>query len=91
VLLHLVHFDRGEADLAIQMADESIILGDKSGMLASSISMRCDLAWAYGSYGAIEKGFALIEEALAITDLKNPGWRPIPLAVMIRLASALRC
>jgi tetratricopeptide (TPR) repeat protein len=86
VLLHIVHFDRGEADLAIQMANESITLGDKSGLLASSVALRCDLAWAYGCYGAIDKGFALAEEALSITNQKNPDWKPISTAVMIRLA-----
>ncbi len=86
VLLHIVHFDRGDADLAIQMANESILLGDKSGLLASSIALRCDLAWAYGCYGAIAKGFTVAEEALSITNMKNPDWKPISMAVMIRLA-----
>ncbi len=86
VLLHIVHFDRGEADLAIQMANESIALGDKSGLLASSVALRCDLAWAYGCYGAIEKGFTIAQEALDIVNAKNPDWKPLCTAVMIRLS-----
>jgi class 3 adenylate cyclase/tetratricopeptide (TPR) repeat protein len=86
VLLHIVYFDRGQADLAVQMANESILLGDKSGLLASSIALRCDLAWAYACYGGIEKGFAIAKESLSIIEKKNPDWKPISTAVMIRLA-----
>jgi len=85
ILLSLAHFDRGESDLAIEMASEGIRLGDLSGLLASSIGVRCDLAWMYGQYGATEKGLALAGQALEIAEAKQPAWRALASAVQVRL------
>jgi class 3 adenylate cyclase/tetratricopeptide (TPR) repeat protein len=85
ILLFFAHFDRGEADLAIEMASTGIQLGDQSGLIASSISVRCDLAWAYGCYGVPDKGIELAEEALEIAKEKQADWLAIPTSILIRL------
>src|SRR5258708_559019 len=85
ILLHFAYFDRAEADLAIEMATSGIELGDQSGLIASSISVRCDLAWAYGCYGAIDQGLALVQRGLEIAGEKQPDWLAIPRSIMIRL------
>jgi predicted ATPase/class 3 adenylate cyclase len=86
VLKGIAHFDLGEADLAIQTANEAIKFGDQSGLLASSIAVRSDLAWTYGCYGALEKGFELATEALRVVKEKQPDWESLPRASLIRLS-----
>lgn len=86
VLLNLVHTDLGNLDLAIQAADEAITLGDQTGLLASSIGVRCELAWAYGCVGAADKGLEIARRALSIAEAKQPEWITFPKAILVRLS-----
>ncbi len=85
MLIGFVQVDRGEIGRAIQLCNEAILLGDQGSLLASTIGTRSDLAWIYGRYGAIGKGFTLIEEALEATEAKQPDWKDLPLAIKVRL------
>jgi class 3 adenylate cyclase/tetratricopeptide (TPR) repeat protein len=85
MLIGFVQVDRGEIGQAIQLCNEAILLGDQGSLLASTIGTRSDLAWIYGRYGAIGKGFTLIEEALVATEAKQPDWKDLPLAIKVRL------
>jgi len=85
MLIGFVQVDRGEIGQAIQLCNEAILMGDEASLLASTIGTRSDLAWIYGNYGALDKGLALVEEALEITEVKQPAWKALPLAVKVRL------
>ncbi len=62
MLLGFVHLDRGEADRAIPLMQDSIRQGDQAGLLASSVAERAELGWVYGSFGDIEKGLETCRE-----------------------------
>jgi tetratricopeptide (TPR) repeat protein len=80
-----VYVDRAEVDRAIAIMTESIRFGDEAGLLACSIGERTELGWIYGCFGDPAKGFALVEESLAILKDKLPSWQALPAAVQMRL------
>lgn len=85
ILLSLAYFALGESGRALEMAAEGIRLGDLSGLQASSIGTRCDLAWMLGQYGATDRGLSVAAEALDLANAKQPAWRALPLAAQARL------
>ncbi|HLF75212.1 MAG TPA: adenylate/guanylate cyclase domain-containing protein, partial [Anaerolineales bacterium] len=85
MLMSFIYFDRGEIGRAIRLSAESIEEGDRGGLVASSTSHRAELGWFYGLYGDIEKGLELAEQALARAEEKQPNFRALPLAFIVRL------
>lgn len=85
MLISMSYLDLGEIGKALRISEEGILLGDQSGLLASSIAQRSDLAWSYGFYGGIKQGLELVERALQEADSKQPEWRALPLAIKVRL------
>jgi len=85
MLIGFVQMDRGEIGQAVQLCNEAMLMGDEASLLASTIGTRSDLSWIYGNYGALDLGLGLVEEALEITEVKQPAWRTLPLAVKVRL------
>jgi len=84
MLMSYVYFDLGEIGRAIQLASESISEGDQAGLIASSISLRAEVGWFFGYYGALEKGFELAERAFEISN-QQPDFKSFPQAVLVRL------
>ena len=85
MLIGFVTLDRGEADRAIPLMQDSIRQGDQAGLLASSVAERAELGWVYGSFGDIEKGLDTCQESLDITLSKLPEWKSLPVAMIVRL------
>jgi tetratricopeptide (TPR) repeat protein len=85
LLVGLAHFERGEPQLAIQMATEAVELGDEGGLIISSIAGRCDLAWFYGSCGAIDKALGLIEPAIKLAEANVREWTVLPISIKVRV------
>ena len=85
MLISFIYFDRGEIGPAMQLSTQAISEGDRGGLVASSTSHRAELGWFYGYYGDIEKGLELAEQALEITEAKQPDFKALPLAVKVRL------
>ena len=56
---HFACFENGQLGRGIQLAEQSSQLADEAGLIASSISLRSELAWVYAYCGAIEKGYAV--------------------------------
>ncbi|MCI0550561.1 MAG: tetratricopeptide repeat protein, partial [Anaerolineae bacterium] len=85
MLMAFVCFENGQLGRGIQLAEQSIHLADEAGLIASSISLRSELALVYVYCGASEKGYPLIEEALQVVEAKQPVWRTFPQAVKVRM------
>lgn len=85
MLASFIYFDMGEIAKAIQLSNESILEGDRGGLIASSTSLRAELGWFYGYYGAVEKGFELANQALEIMMAKQPDFNAFSQAVIVRL------
>ncbi len=85
MLMAFCCFEKGQLGLGIELAEQSSQLADEAGLIASSISLRSELAWVYAYCGAIEKGLPLIEQALQIAEAKQPAWRSFPQAAKVRM------
>jgi pentatricopeptide repeat protein len=85
MLMAFCCFENGQLGRGIQLAERSSLLADEAGLIASSISLRAELAWVYVYCGAIEKGLPLIEQALQVADAKQPAWRSFPQAAKVRM------
>ncbi|HKY53193.1 MAG TPA: hypothetical protein VJM08_02755, partial [Anaerolineales bacterium] len=83
--ISFVYFENGQLGHGIQTAERSNQLADGAGLLASSISMRSELAWVYAYCGAFEKGYELIEQAMRVAEAKQPAWLAFPLAAKVRM------
>jgi tetratricopeptide (TPR) repeat protein len=85
MLMAFVHLERGELGQGIQLAEQSIQLSDRAGLIASGIGLRSELAWAYSYCGALEKGLRVIDKAFQMSETKQPAWRAMPQAAKIRM------
>jgi len=85
MLMSFSYFENGQLGRGIQVAERSNQFADEAGLIASSISMRSELAWVYAYCGEFEKGYELIESALRIAELKQPAWRSFPQAAKARM------
>ncbi len=85
MLISFVYFDQGEIGRAIRLSNEAISEGDRGGLVATSTSHRAELGWFYGYYGDIEKGLELANQAIEITEAKQPDFKALPLAIKVRL------
>jgi len=78
-------FELGQMGRAIEAWEESIRLGEPSGLMVTMVYIRADLAWVYGTLGAIERGIELATQAADNSARIIPTWRAWPLAVLARL------
>jgi len=85
MLMSFSYFENGQLGRGIDAAGRSNHLADEAGLIASSISMRSELAWVYAYCGAPEKGYPLIERALQVAEVKQPAWKSFPLSAKVRM------
>jgi class 3 adenylate cyclase/tetratricopeptide (TPR) repeat protein len=85
MLMSFANFAKGQLGLGIQSAERSNRFADEAGLIASSITMRSELAWVYAYCGEFEKGLQLIETATQVAEVKQPAWRSFPQAAKARI------
>jgi predicted ATPase/class 3 adenylate cyclase len=85
MLMAFAYFENGQLGHGIQQAERSNLLADEAGLIASSITMRSELAWIYAYCGAFEKGFQLIDVAARVAEVKQPAWQSFPRAAKARI------
>ena len=85
MLMSFAYFAKGQLGHGIQSAERSNRFADEAGLIASSISMRSELAWVYAYCGEFEKGSQLIETAMQVAEIKQPAWRSFPQAAKVRI------
>jgi class 3 adenylate cyclase/tetratricopeptide (TPR) repeat protein len=85
MLMSFSLFENGQVGRGVRLAEGSNQLADQAGLLASSISMRSELAWMYAYCGAPEKGLPLVQRALQVAEAKQPTWRSFPRAAEVRM------
>jgi tetratricopeptide (TPR) repeat protein len=85
MLMSFVLLERGKLGRGIQLAEQSIQLADRAGLIASSIGLRSELAWIYSYCGAFEKGLSVVHQALQVSEAKQPAWKAFPQAAKIRM------
>jgi len=85
MLMSFSYFENGQLGRGIQLARRSNQLADEAGLLASSISMRSELAWVYAYSGLLEIGLPLLDQALQVAEAKQPEWTAFPRAAKVRM------
>jgi class 3 adenylate cyclase/tetratricopeptide (TPR) repeat protein len=85
MLMAFVLLERGELGHGIQLAERSIQLADRAGLIASSIGLRSELAWMYSYCGALEKGLNIVNQAFQVAETKQPAWKAFSQAANIRM------
>jgi len=85
MLMAFVLFERGELGRGIQLAEQSVQLADRAGLIASGIGLRSELAWMYSYCGALEKGLNVVEQAFQVAETKQPVWKAFPQAAKVRM------
>jgi len=85
MLMAFVCFESGQLGRGIQLAERSVQLADQAGLIASSISLRAELALVYMHCGESKKAYSIIEQALQFAEAKQPAWRTFPQAVKVRM------
>jgi class 3 adenylate cyclase/tetratricopeptide (TPR) repeat protein len=85
MLMSFIYFEQGRLGEAIPLAEQSIQLAGEAGLIASSITLRSELAWIYAFCGAFGKAYQLVGEALQFADSEQPAWRAFPQAIKVRI------
>jgi len=85
MLMAFVCFESGQLGRGIQLAERSVQLADQAGLIASSISLRAELALVYMHCGESKKAYSIIGQALQFAEAKQPAWRTFPQAVKVRM------
>ena len=80
-----IYLERGEMARAIETMEECIRLGERAGFMMTQVGTRADLAWIYGTLGAIHRGVVLARLACAQAEQQLPGFRAWALACLARL------
>jgi tetratricopeptide (TPR) repeat protein len=86
MLMSFAFFENGQLGRGIKQAEQSIQLADEAGLIASSITLRSELAWVYAYCGDFEKSIPLIEQAYQVSDAKQPAWKSFVQATSVRIS-----
>ena len=85
MLMAFVHLERGELGQGIRLAEKSVELADRAGIIASAIGLRSELAWIYAYCGILEKGLEIVDQAFQVAETRQPAWKAFPQAAKVRM------
>jgi predicted ATPase/tRNA A-37 threonylcarbamoyl transferase component Bud32 len=77
-----VYLEYGQLDKMNEAMNDIIRLGDRADLIPLQIFARADLAWMYGTFGAVEQGLELVRLAQTRAEELLPDWRLYPIVVM---------
>ena len=80
-----VYFERGDPATAIETMTECIRVAAQAGLVMALVCTRADLAWIYGTLGAIEAGLEMGRLAQATAAQRLPVFLPWALGSLARL------
>lgn len=85
MLMTFVLLQEGQLGKAIPLGIYSTRQADEAGLIASSITLRSELAWVHAFCGAFVEAESLVSHAMQFAESKQPAWRSFPLAAMVRI------
>jgi class 3 adenylate cyclase/tetratricopeptide (TPR) repeat protein len=85
MLMSFVLLERADLGQGIQLAEQSIQLADRAGLIASAIGLRSELAWIYSYCGALQKGLEVVDVAFQVAETRQPAWKAFPQAAKTRM------
>ena len=80
-----IYWDQGNPSRAIATLEFCVRLSEESGFAPPQFYTRADLAWVYGSLGAVQHGISLARRAVSLAEMQMPPFRPHALARLATL------
>ncbi|HSK86858.1 MAG TPA: adenylate/guanylate cyclase domain-containing protein [Anaerolineales bacterium] len=85
MLMTFTLLQQGQLGKAIPLGEQSTRLADEAGLIASSITLRSELAWTHAFCGAFDQAYRLVAQAIQFAESKQPAWRVFPQAALVRI------
>ena len=85
MLMVFVLLQQGQLGKAIPLGELSTQQADEAGLIASSITLRSELAWIHAFCGDFDKANSLVAQAMQFAESNQPAWRTFPQAGMVRI------
>ena len=85
MLMAFVLLQEGQLGKAIPLGEQSTRLADEAGLIASSITLRAELAWTHAFCGAFDEAYRMVAHAIQFAESKQPAWRVFPQAAKVRI------
>jgi tetratricopeptide (TPR) repeat protein len=85
MLMAFILLQEGQLGKAILLGERSTQQADEAGLIASSITLRGELAWTYAFCGAFDDAYQLVSRAIQFAESKQPAWRVFPQAAKVRI------
>ena len=85
MLMAFILLQQGQLGQAIPLGEQSTQLADEAGLIASSITLRAELAWTHAFCGAFDEAYRLVAYAIQFAESKQPAWRVFPQAALVRI------
>jgi tetratricopeptide (TPR) repeat protein len=85
MLMTFALLQEGQLGKAIPLGEQSTRLADEAGLIASSITLRSELAWTHAFCGAFDEAYRLVSQAIQFAESKQPAWRVFPQAALVRI------
>jgi len=85
MLMTFILLQEGQLGKAIPLGEHSTRQADEAGLIASSITLRAELAWTHASCGAFDEAYRMVAHAIQFAESTQPAWRVFPQAAKVRI------
>jgi class 3 adenylate cyclase/tetratricopeptide (TPR) repeat protein len=85
MLLTFALLQEGQLGKAIPLGARSTEQADEAGLIASSITLRAELAWTHAFCGDFDAAYRMVAHAIQFAESKQPAWRVFPQAAKVRI------
>jgi class 3 adenylate cyclase len=85
MLLTFALLQEGQVGKAILLGARSTQQADEAGLIASSITLRSELAWTHAFCGDFDEAYRIVATAIQFAESKQPAWRAFPQAAKVRI------
>jgi tetratricopeptide (TPR) repeat protein len=85
MLMAFVLLQEGHLGKAIPLGERSTQQADDAGLIASSITLRSELAWTHAFCGAFDEAYQMVAQAIQFAESTQPAWRVFPQAAKVRI------
>jgi class 3 adenylate cyclase/tetratricopeptide (TPR) repeat protein len=85
MLMAFILLQEGQLGKAILLGERSTQQADEAGLIASSITLRAELAWTHAFCGAFDEAHRMVAHAIQFAESKQPAWRVFPQAAKVRI------
>ena len=85
MLMTFALLQEGKLGKALPLGERSVQQADEAGLIASSITLRAELAWTHAFCGAFDDAYRLVLQAIQFAESKQPAWRVFPQAARVRI------